>query len=70
MPEYNKLRDKYNNVENLIHLSGESSESLSSLIHFFGSDTAKVDPCGWGGLAVPGIYVRPVPVTSTSYAPS
>ena len=53
-PEYNKLRDKENIEENLIQLSGASSDPPSSLIRFSGSETAKVDPCGGGDCADPG----------------
>ena len=52
-PEYNKLQVKENVTENLIHLSGASSEPSSSLIRFYGSDMAKVDPGDGGGSAAP-----------------
>ena len=43
-PEYKNLCDKDNVAENLTHLSGASSEPFSSLILFYVSDRAKVDP--------------------------
>ena len=41
-------------AEKMIHFSGDSSEPLSSLICFFDSGTAKVNPNGGGGHAAPG----------------
>ena len=49
--EYNELRDKENVVEDLIHLSWESSEPSTLLILFSGSDTTKGEPGGGGGHA-------------------
>ena len=41
-------------MEIFIHLSGTSSDPLSLLIQFFGSDTSKVEPGGGGGSYDPG----------------
>ena len=51
---YNKIQDKENVSENFSQLSGASSEPLSPLIRFNGSDKANVDPGGGGGCAAPG----------------
>ena len=53
IPDFKKLQEKYNVKENLIHLSGSSSDTLSSVIQSYGSDMAKVVPGGRGGHAAP-----------------
>ena len=55
-------------MENLIHVSGVSSEPSSLLIRFYGSDTSKVGP-GGGGVRASSVSTSDLCLSPVQNAP-